>query len=211
MRPTVQPSSRLRLARALASTTSAVAIVLVAALAGCGGSDAEIPPKLSQAAVETALATTPPALRPADRAVEKQANVLLPGDGDAAQKELGRLLATLKGRPVVVNLWGEWCAPCKKELPVFQRVALAQRGKTVFLGVATRTSRTKTEQYLASQFFLPYPSILDPDEQINKSVTGVSNIPKTYFYGPDGGKPFVHLGPYESVDKLTADIAKYAT
>jgi len=33
------------------------------------------------------------------------------------------LLSTLKGRPVVVNFWATWCAPCVQEMPDLDRMA----------------------------------------------------------------------------------------
>lgn len=188
----------------------AAMVLAVAGVAGCGDSSTPVPPPLSQAAIDAALATTPPGLSAAQRALDEGANTVLKGDGDDALGQLEAELAPLRGKPVVVNLWADWCKPCVKEFPIFQRTALELRGDVAFLGVATRTSRAKTEGFLA-KLALPYPSILDPDEQVNKSVTGVENIPKTFFYKPGGGKPFVHLGPYDSVDKLKADIARYAS
>lgn len=179
-------------------------------LAGCGGSEAKIPPALDRATVERALGTTPPGLSDAERSLDRAAGTLLPGDGKQAAEQLKRQLAALKGTPVVVNLWGEWCAPCKKELPVFQRATLELRGRVAFLGIATRTTRSKTESFLNERYALPYPSIFDPDEQVN-TATGVNAIPKTLFYKAAGGKPFVHLGPYYSVTKLRKDIARYAS
>ncbi len=191
--------------------TSGLVALVAGALMGCGDPSTPVPTKLSKATIDAALASTPAGLTPAERRLERAANTLLPGDGSGALKELESTVASLRGKPVVVNLWGEWCVPCKKEIPVFQRATLALRGKVVFLGVATRTTRKATEAFLASDLVLPYPSIFDPDELVNDSVTGVKNIPKTFFYKPNGGKPFVHLGPYESVEKLQADIAEYAS
>ncbi len=37
-------------------------------------------------------------------------------------------LAKFHGRPVLVNFWATWCAPCVKELPTLDRVAAAHRG-----------------------------------------------------------------------------------
>lgn len=182
-----------------------------AALSGCGEPEAKVPPALTRAAVDAALATTPTGSTSAQRAVDAAAGTLMPGDGDKAKQQLEKQLAALGDTPVVVNLWGDWCAPCKKELPIFQRATLQLRGKVAFLGIATRTTRGKTESYLAEEIALPYPSIFDPDEQINGG-TGVSSIPKTLFYsGARKRQPFVHIGPYESVAKLLEDVDRYAS
>lgn len=206
MSPARQPLSRPR--RRLA-VVGAVCL-LSAGFAACGGSDTPIPPKLSQAAVDAALATTPAGLTDAEKALEQGAGTLLPGDGDDAGRQLDAQVRALRGTPVVVNLWGDWCVPCRKEIPVLQRATLQLRGKVAFIGVATRTTRSKTDAFLKDEFALPYPSIFDPDEQVNDRA-GVKSIPKTLFYKPSGGAPFVHLGVYRSVAELEQDIAEYAS
>ena len=40
-------------------------------------------------------------------------------------------LAEFAGKPVLVNLWATWCAPCVKELPTLDRLAATQTGLTV--------------------------------------------------------------------------------
>ena len=37
-------------------------------------------------------------------------------------------LASLRGRPVVLNLWATWCAPCRQEMPSFERLQAALGG-----------------------------------------------------------------------------------
>jgi cytochrome c biogenesis protein CcmG/thiol:disulfide interchange protein DsbE len=41
------------------------------------------------------------------------------------QKSLERTLRHVRGYPVVVNLWGSWCTPCRAEFPIFQRTSVA--------------------------------------------------------------------------------------
>ena len=46
-------------------------------------------------------------------------------------------LAELRG-PAVINLWASWCAPCREELPAFQRLADAPAARCAVLGVDHR-------------------------------------------------------------------------
>ncbi|MBK5224903.1 MAG: TlpA family protein disulfide reductase [Acidimicrobiia bacterium] len=43
------------------------------------------------------------------------------------------------GTPVVVNLFAEWCAPCRAEMPAFEAVYQERRGEVAFLGLSTDT------------------------------------------------------------------------
>ena len=53
----------------------------------------------------------------------------LDGDGSVS-------LASLRGRPVVLNFWASWCIPCKAEATALERAWSRYRGDgVVFLGV----------------------------------------------------------------------------
>ncbi len=41
----------------------------------------------------------------------------------------GRMIAGLKGRVVVVNMWATWCEPCREEFPDFVRLHREMRGR----------------------------------------------------------------------------------
>lgn len=43
--------------------------------------------------------------------------------------------AQLRGRPMVLNLWSTWCAPCLKEMPAIEKVHQANLGTVDFLGI----------------------------------------------------------------------------
>lgn len=175
-------------------------------LAGCGD-DAPPVAKLSGAEVQAQLERPPAAaLTPATEQLETKAGALI-DTGDDPVEALDGQVNALRGTPVVVNLWADWCKPCKVEMPILQRVALDRRGKTAFIGVASSAPKAKNAAYL-EQIAMPYPSLVDEDGKI-LDATGVDGLPKTIFYDA-AGKRFVHNGPYESEADLVADIERYA-
>lgn len=185
------------------------ALVVLAGLGGCGAG-AEVPTALSRTQVQEQLSRPAPANLPAPaRRLEAQAGTVLAGSGKDGARQLERLVRELRGTPLVINLWGEWCGPCKRELPIFQRAALRLRGQVVFVGVATLSSRAESEAYLRSEIALPFPSLLDDPGAVNKG-TGINSVPKTLFYDR-AGRRTVHQGAYSSAGGLLADIERYAS
>ena len=69
-------------------------------------------------------------------------------------------LSTLRGKPVVLNVWGSWCPPCRKEAPDIQAAALELAGKAEFVGIATRDEPANALAY-ERKYKVTYPSLLD--------------------------------------------------
>jgi thiol-disulfide isomerase/thioredoxin len=69
-------------------------------------------------------------------------------------------LATLRGKPVVVNVWGSWCPPCRKEAPALAAAAEKLKGKASFVGVDTRDDDGQALAY-ERRFKVGYPSVVD--------------------------------------------------
>ena len=74
--------------------------------------------------------------------------------------------ASWRGHAVVVNFWGSWCAPCRKEAPLLVRVAGDTRFLGVrFLGIDVREDPTAGLAF-ERNYRIGYPSISDPGELI---------------------------------------------
>ncbi len=76
-------------------------------------------------------------------------------------------LTDYAGKVVVLNVWGSWCAPCRKEAPTLAEVAdeVADDG-VVFLGVNNRDSSRDNGLAFQRRFEVPYPSFYDPSGRI---------------------------------------------
>lgn len=73
-------------------------------------------------------------------------------------------LSSFRGKVVVINVWGSWCAPCRAEAPQFESVYKAEQGKGVaFLGIDTRDLQIPEAQAFVTQQGLTYPNLYDPD------------------------------------------------
>jgi thiol-disulfide isomerase/thioredoxin len=64
---------------------------------------------------------------------------------------------------VVLNLWGQWCGPCRAEAASLERVATATASQGVqFLGINVRDPQQDKAQDFVRDRGVTYPSIYDP-------------------------------------------------
>ncbi|WNC17204.1 thiol-disulfide oxidoreductase ResA [Brevibacillus brevis] len=102
-------------------------------------------------------------------------------------------LGDLKGKGVVLNFWGTWCEPCKKELPALQQQYNQFKDKgLVVIGVNIGESPVAVEPFV-KQFGVNFPILLDSDSQITK-LYRIGPIPTTYFISPDGDVEEIFIG-----------------
>lgn len=148
-----------------------------------------------------ALAGSPPPLA----ALHKEANELLPG-GPAAFEER---IATLRGYPVVANVWASWCIPCRTEFPTLQKLSARYGKQVAFLGVNVEDSDDAAATFLREDP-VPYPSYSDPDKKIAESLGIHGGYPDTAFYDRSGKLLYVKVGQYPDQADLEADIRHYA-
>ena len=70
---------------------------------------------------------------------------------------------TLAGNVVVINVWGQWCGPCRAEVSQLQQVYDATRGARVsFLGIDARDNNRQAALDFVDDRHVTYPSIYDP-------------------------------------------------
>ena len=142
---------------------------------------------------------------PADlAALRKRVNELDPG----GRKAFDAQLASLRGHPVVVNMWASWCGPCRAELPFLQREAVQRGADVAFFGVNQDDSHDNATA-LAKQFPMPYPSVEDPHSELAGRFK-TKGLPVTVFYDKRGRLVTIHQGVFPSRAALSQAIDRYA-
>lgn len=107
-------------------------------------------------------------------------------------------LASLRGRPVIVNFWATWCEPCKTEMPRLVSAANTYGEQVRFIGVNVEDDRAAAERF-AARNDVPFPSLADRDGRIRRAER-VLGLPVTQFYRADGQLAFVHNGEVSAED-----------
>lgn len=74
-------------------------------------------------------------------------------------------LSRLRGKPVVINFFASWCAPCKSEGAAFAAVAHRYTGRVQFVGVAIDDSRTGARRYV-QRYRWTWPVVFDPHDHL---------------------------------------------
>ncbi len=96
-------------------------------------------------------------------------------------------------RPVIVNVWGSWCAPCRSEAPLL-RAAHREHGDAVrFVGVAVRDSQGPARAFIDEFGLGGFEHYFDRPSRVPADLGG-RGVPITFFFAPGGEPAEVHNG-----------------
>ncbi|WP_068920760.1 TlpA family protein disulfide reductase [Planobispora rosea] len=177
---------------------AAAALLVVAATAGCAGSQASQPQAGDTRFVagDGKVTFFAAAERKAAPAVEGPTLT----DGTAS-------LAAHRGKVVVINFWASWCAPCRAEAPVLKDIAAKTKADGVeFLGVDFKDRKADALAFERTQ--QPgYPSIFDQPGKVALAFQGTvppAAIPATLIIDRQGRIAARALGAVKYTDLFDA-------
>ena len=125
-----------------------------------------------------------------------------------AAGEPADLAALAAGKPMVVNLWATWCAPCRSEMPVLAAAQKRETGVT-FVFVDQGENGTTVQRYLAAAGLDITNVLLDPGARIGRE-SGSMGLPTTLFYDANGRLTDTHLGAL-SAASLASKLERLST
>ena len=111
------------------------------------------------------------------------------------------VLSGLRG-PVVVNLFAQWCEPCRDELPYYQRLHEQGDRDVRVLGIDYLDTQPDGALALAADTGVTYPLLADPDGVL-RSEFRIRGLPGVVFVDAEGRVTHVEFTVIRSYRQLT--------
>ena len=119
-------------------------------------------------------------------------------DAPAPKFELDNLdgksnqLEDFRGKPILLNFWATWCAPCRLEMPIIQRSYLNNAGELAVIAINNAEDPEDVQAFI-DELDLTFEVLLDPEEEAQR-LYQVRGYPTTFFIDRDGVIRAQHIG-----------------
>lgn len=110
-------------------------------------------------------------------------------------------LAGLRGKPMLINIWAQWCGPCREEAPYLADVATTNKSDLMILGIDHADPQPALAIEFAQLSTWRYPQLADPDVVLRAALQ-INGPPQTFFVRPDGTIAYRHAGSFKSADEV---------
>lgn len=102
-------------------------------------------------------------------------------------------IASFAGKPVLLNLWATWCAPCVAEMPTLDGLADRLNGKLTVLAVSQDLEgAAKVDPFFKNAQYKRLQPYRDPQAAL--SIAYQANLPTTILFDAQGREVWRMLG-----------------
>jgi cytochrome c biogenesis protein CcmG, thiol:disulfide interchange protein DsbE len=112
-------------------------------------------------------------------------------------------LGDLRG-PAVINLWAQWCKPCRRELPIYESFYQRHGEQVSLLGVDWQDTQLDRARQLATDSGVTYPLVVDSEPEIRGRF-----LPKLVLLDADGDIAYEEYVEIKSLDQLEQLVEKH--
>ena len=125
---------------------------------------------------------------------------------DCLDGSTGAQLGALQG-PMIVNVWGSWCGPCKEEIPILRSFYEKAKDKVALIGVDVEEARVEDGRKFVEENVITWPNLFDSDGR-SREYFGMG-VPVTWFIAADGSVSGKKIGVFKNEAELIALADKY--
>lgn len=118
----------------------------------------------------------------------------------------GASINALRG-PMIINVWGSWCGPCKEEIPIFRSFYEKVGGKLQLLGVDVEEASINDGRDFVLKNGITWPNLFDSDGR-SRAYFGMG-VPVTWFIASNGRVQYKKIGAIKNETELIALTSKY--
>jgi thiol-disulfide isomerase/thioredoxin len=118
-------------------------------------------------------------------------------------------LADFRGKPLLVNLWATWCAPCITEMPMLDSLAARDSGLQVLVVSQDLNGEEKVDAFFDEHRFARLQPYVDPDAQLSADLK-VGTLPTTILYDGQGREVWRIIGIEDWNGARAASLLKEA-
>jgi thiol-disulfide isomerase/thioredoxin len=132
--------------------------------------------------------------------------VLTSGGGDSARAARGApalpsevltpprvTVASLRGKPAIVNFWASWCGPCRKEAHELALLSRRLGGRAALVGVDWNDALPGARGFIRANGWT-FPNLRDGDGTVGNDYR-LSGLPNSFVLDRDGRIAKVLIGP----------------
>lgn len=109
--------------------------------------------------------------------------------------------------PLIVNVWGSWCAPCKDEIPMIRSFYSKNAAMVHLVGVDVEEAKKSDGSDFVVTNGMTWPILVDPDAR-SRGFFGMG-VPVTWFIDKDGTVVHKKIGVLNSEQELRDLANKY--
>ena len=125
---------------------------------------------------------------------------------DCLDRTTGARLGALRG-PMILNVWGSWCGPCREEIPILRSFYEKAQGKVALVGVDVEEATFDDGRRFVERNGIVWPNLYDPDGR-SREYFGLG-VPVTWFIAADGSVAYKHIGIINDLDEILTLTEKH--
>jgi thiol-disulfide isomerase/thioredoxin len=115
-------------------------------------------------------------------------------------------LSSVKG-PVLVNVWGSWCGPCKDEMPIFVDFYSKHSKSVGLIGISVEEADIQDARDFVEAYGMTWPNLYDADG-VTRATLGMG-VPITLFIDENGEIVYRKIGVVTTIEELENETTKY--